>query len=505
MKIEGLWDRLTIDEKKMDTIRKDWTEGKVPDLPFVIVDQNKLKEHIAGKISAIDGQRMDTTVIQAQYGDGKTNVLKYLSLFFQNHRELGVHLFYCRADVDQTDFCVFLLQQLQDNCIENLVQGVNTLRDTEGFAPSTLVYDFKDDFSHIRDYTNKLFERNQDEDTLKSLIYLGTGRLYSKGAFQKYGLSQLTDFNRREVFVLFLNILAKCNYRVVFAVDELEKIHDKSTRRMAYFFNSYREIVDLFNKIQGHYLITTITNAVDIATLSQPLWGRVEKSVVYVDRIKEKADLEELVKLIAELVGNTIDEGRVKDIVSTISRNKELDSNRFVIRAIGDALRNNNLLNFEDELKRYDEVEALYKNAYDNAKEENRIKNLSRALFDPLQYYLESLQYDNVDSNMYRRDYQAFVDTVSNKAYFFLFNDDSKIKGRIQEFVKEKGVNRFVVFSPKELTVTHSLLNVEGAEVQIVDYDPLQLFVLLDIYRRNYDKQKEIFRLIGIVTKHVFE
>ena len=79
-----MWDRLTVDEEKMDTIRKDWIEGKVPDLPFVIIDQEKLKEHISEKLSNIAGQRMVTTIIKAQYGDGKTNVLKYLSIYFVN-------------------------------------------------------------------------------------------------------------------------------------------------------------------------------------------------------------------------------------------------------------------------------------------------------------------------------------------------------------------------------------------------------------------------------------
>ena len=195
----------------------------------------------------------------------------------------------------------------------------------------------------------------------------------------------------------------------------------------------------------------------------------------------------------------------VEDIVSKITRNKSLDSNRFVIRAIGEALKNIQPTNFEEELEKDSDVEALYNEALAQVKADNGVKNLSRTLFDPLQYYLEALQYNNVEDNLYRRDYQAFVDSVSKRAYFFLFNDDTKIKSRIQEFVEEKGINRFVVFVPQELTVTHSMLDIDGADVQIIDYDPVQLFVLLDIYRRNFDKQDEIFKLIGIVTQQVFE
>lgn len=505
MEFNGLWGRLSIEESKMNVIRKDWTEGKVPDLPFIIVDQDNLKAKISEKLSNINGQRMETSIIQAQYGDGKTNVLKYLSLYFQGHKDLGIHLLYCRADVDQTDICLYLLKHIQDNCLEELVKGIKSLRESDGFDPSALAHGFQEDFSHIRDYTVKLFEKNQEDEVVRNLIYLGTGRLYSIGAFQKYGLSKLTDFNRREVLVLFLNILAKCGYYIVFAVDELEKIYDKSTRRMAYFFNSYRELVDLFNKINGHYLISTITTAVDIASSSQPFWGRIEKDVVFIEKIKKEEDLEALVNLMAELLNLKVDNGKVKDIVSKITRNKNLDSNRFIIRAIGEALKDIQPLVFEEELKKDKAVETLYNEMLDQVMSENGVKNLSRVFFDPLQYYLEALQYSNIDDNLHRRDYQAFVDPVSKKAYFFLFNDDTKIRNRIQEFMNDKGINRFVVFVPKELSVTHSMLDLDGAEVKIIDYDPVQLFVLLNIYRKNFDKQDEIFRLIGIVTQNVFE
>ena len=93
--------------------------------------------------------------------------------------------------------------------MKELVEGIKTLRERDGFTPATLANDFKEDFAHIHGYTEKLFENEQDDDTVRNLVYLGTGRLYSIGAFQKYGLEKLTDFNRREVLVLFLNILAE--------------------------------------------------------------------------------------------------------------------------------------------------------------------------------------------------------------------------------------------------------------------------------------------------------
>lgn len=505
MEFNGLWDVLTIaEQQKMAVIRKDWTEGKVPDLPFVIIDQQALKQQIGEKLQDIDGDRMTTTVVKAQYGDGKTNVLKYLSLYFEKYEELGVHLFYCRADVDQTDLSLFLLQHLQNNSMEALVTAVKSLRNQEGFTPASLANDFREDFASIREYTEKLFSKGQDDETVRNLIYLGTGRLYSMAAFQKYDLAKLTDFNRKEVLVLFLNILSKTGYRVVFAVDELEKIHDKSTRRMAYFFNSYRELVDLFNKIHGHYLITTITQAIDIAQLSQPLWGRIEHDVVEVTKISKKEDLADLVKLMARLLDVAVSDAQVDDVVSSIAR-KNLESNRFIIRAIAEALHEKESLSLDEELKKEEQVEKLYHETYQAAEQEHGFKNLSHMLFDPLQYYLEALGYENVDTNLSRRDNQAFIDPVSKRAYFFLFNDDSKIKGRVQTYIEERGINRFVVFVPKELTVTHAMFDMDDVEVKLIDYDPKQLFVLLDAYRKNYDMQDKLFRLIGIATQNVFE
>ena len=104
MEYNGLWDRLTVDEEKMDTIRKDWIEGKVPDLPFVIIDQEKLKEHISEKLSNIAGQRMVTTIIKAQYGDGKTNVLKYLSLYLSI---IKICVFFCFIAVQMLNKLTF--------------------------------------------------------------------------------------------------------------------------------------------------------------------------------------------------------------------------------------------------------------------------------------------------------------------------------------------------------------------------------------------------------------
>lgn len=106
----------------------------------------------------------------------------------------------------------------------------------------------------------------------------------------------------------------------------------------------------------------------------------MEKVVVYVNKITQESDLAELVKLMAELLDVQVNTGKVKDIVSTISR-KKLDSNRFVIRAIGEALEESHSTNFEEELAKDKQVEALYNDVYANATLNGGLKNLTRAIF----------------------------------------------------------------------------------------------------------------------------
>ena len=504
----GLWEKQNVDKSRLDAIRRDWSEGKVPELPYLVIGQKKVKEHIGAKLSKIDEPRMETTVIQAQYGDGKTNILKYLELYFKEHVDLNIRMLYCRANPDQIDLCAFLMQHLEASCINELVHQVISLRDNSEFNVANLVNNYSDDFSLIKEYAEKLFEHGLAEDDVRNLIFLGTGRLYSKGSFAKYGLQKLTDFNRREVFVLFMNILASSGIYLLFAIDELEKINDKSNKRMAHFFTSYRELLDLFNKINGHYMISAITNGVDVQALCQPLYERLNTDIVFIEKIKTEAEFSELVKLLYSLLDINIDNDGLLDIVGKLSRNKKLTNNRRIIQFAAELIKNTDFKvehTIEDILKSDDSLNDLYEETKVQLESQSAFNNLSRAIFDPLKYYLESLGYNDVDKKLLRRDYQAFIDTSTQKAYFFLFNDNLKIQSRIEEFIEDKNIHNFVVFAPYEMSLSYSNFSLENNNIQIIEYAPEQLFILLNMYRWNFDKQSEILKLIGIATKSVFE
>lgn len=49
-------------------------------------------------------------------------------------------------------------------------------------------------------------------------------------------------------------------------------------------FTSYRELLDLFNKINGHYLILAITNGVDVQALCPPLYERLNKDIITIEK-----------------------------------------------------------------------------------------------------------------------------------------------------------------------------------------------------------------------------
>lgn len=499
--LEELWSKLTVPEDSLNAIQRDWSEGKVPELPYVIIGQSALKEHIGRKLRDIDGNRMTSTILQATYGDGKTNALKYLQLYFQKHEELNIRLIYCRANPEQTDLCMFLLEHIEVSFRENLQAQILKLREHPNFDPACLAYGFQDDFSFIEDYVNALFDENYDAKQLTNLIYLGTGRLYSKNWFDKFNLKKLTNFNRREIFVFFMNVLASAGIYVIFAIDELEKINDKSGKRMSYYFSSYRELLDLFSKIKGHYMISAMTPAVDIPLLSPPLYSRLKDDIVTVEKLSSIDDLVELVKLLSELLELPISALDIKTIAGKLKRSQQLSNNRLIVQKASELLKGQEREseNIENILRQHEDLRELYKNTEENLNSRQAFDNLSRSFFDPLSYYLYALGYKDVDVNLVRRDLQSFLVPSENKAFMFLFNDSSKVQSRIQELYEGKDINSFVIFVPDNMSLSYADIKVEGVFLKMHTYKPKEIFILLNMYRQNFDKQSEISEILSVV------
>lgn len=297
-----LWTKLPPKADNIEGIIQDLKAGLVPNLPYFIIDNKEAKEKISKDILNIDTQ-FSLAYIIANYGNGKTNLLRYLEYFFNTvNSDRNIIVAYWRADVDKYDLILFLLYIIQIRFKKQLISAIQELS-IDDLDDAAIKYE--DAFGAIEEYVSCIKSNKGDADKLADLVDLGTGRKYTKGAFGKYHLPQLTDYNRREVLVFFLNIIAKSGKYIIFAIDELEKIHEKSKARFNSFLTSYRELIDLKSYINGHCLITAATDASDenaLASLNPAFQRRIKTFVSRLTAIEGKEGISELVHYLNDLL-----------------------------------------------------------------------------------------------------------------------------------------------------------------------------------------------------------
>jgi hypothetical protein len=501
MVITNLWEKLTQPSQSLETFKKDVAEGKVPELPYYIVGQSDLKAKIAERISEIDSQRMTTNMIVASYGNGKTNLLKYLQLFFNAvHREHNISVNYSRADVERTDIILFLLKIVQDNHLDLIIQAVKEIRRDAAIIP-TLVNNFQNNFAEIKDYTVKLFDVNNSDEALLEILYLGTGRLYNKRYFDKHHIEQLKDFNRREILVLFLNLISYKGQYIIFAIDEIEKIREKSGIRFNHFLTSYRELVDLFNQIKGHLLIVAMTDSIGSSVINEAnnaLYTRIKNDIVPIEVISKKDDVIALISYLNELFGKSED---AQEIYSQL-RKGDKSSNRILIQEISKYLHREVVDKPLTELLEESGLKALYDTTKEKLNKDEAFKNLHRKFFDPLEYYVESI---GIDSNGLNKQERVLIDEAVEKVHYFIFNsyleDFANEKNKINRLLVENPDKQVIVYAPETLGLTNSLINDDDdTRIKIIDYVPEELFVLLEMYRENFDVQSILNGIISLYT-----
>lgn len=83
MDITNLWEKLEPKQENIDGIKQDLRAGLVPNLPYFIIGNEDAKKKIGENISKIDTQFSFSYLI-ANYGNGKTNILRYLEYFFND-------------------------------------------------------------------------------------------------------------------------------------------------------------------------------------------------------------------------------------------------------------------------------------------------------------------------------------------------------------------------------------------------------------------------------------
>lgn len=503
-----LWAKLTQDLS--DSFKADVREGKVPELPFYIVDQDDAKSKIKAKIDTIRDERFQTSIVTANYGNGKTNILKYLSLYYRSHEDIKV--LYYRADADNYDIILNLLRIVEDNYTNYIVESIQRLVD-EKFDYSSLANNFSDNFSAIEEYTNKLFSTN-DVAEIKNVFYLGTGRLSSQRYFQKQGLRQLKDYERREVLALFLNILSKTGRFIIFCIDEVEKIAEKRVKtRFSHFLTSLRELIDLSNKIKGHYLILALTDAVGsnlIQSTNEPLFQRIHQHIIAIHPITEKKDKEDLIDYLKELFNSDED---TNEVLKKLSKETDATSNRLLIQRISgillgkqekgnlkEALKTDSLLEIFDETKKDLEINV------------EAFKNIHRKFFDPLEYYLESF---NIKLGEFTSQLRYYYNYETDTFCYFIFSKDIsvidnevlKIKSSIEylNFDKKIFFKNISIFVPATMELNYSYLSkyefLRDYKLNIVDVEDYEdLFTLLELYRQHFEHQPKLKSIIENYT-----
>lgn len=496
MDIKTLWEKLSLPADRMTTFKKDIAEGKVPELPFYIVGQDKLKATIKQRVEQIDQSRMITNLIIAEYGNGKTNLLKYLELFFKTHDNLGISVQYSRADVERTDLVIFLLKIIQDKYLHELIRIVKILRETPEVIP-TLANNFDSNFREIEEYTNKLFVKDIDDEAITEILYLGTGRLSNKRYFDKLKIEQLRDFNRREILVLFLNILSQDKKFIIFAIDEIEKIREKSKIRFNHFLTSYRELVDLFNQINGHYLIVSFTDSIgssEISTANNALYTRIKGDIAHIEPLKSKEDIQNLISYLNDLFET---KKEISDIYTGLLK-RETTNNRGTIQEISKLLYAQESVDSLDKMLADVELADLFASTITKLDNDEAFKNMHRKFFDPLEYYIDSLGQNSDGLNKQDR---TFIDVDTEKVHYFIFNtyleDFENEKIKIKYLIDDNPRYSIVVYAPITLELTHSKLDIDEENLSIIDIEPKDLFVLLVMYRDNFDHQPQIAELIS--------
>ena len=503
MEIPKLWDKISPIPENIEQVKRDLKEGRVPELPYFIVDLKEEKLIIGKYLSDID-LCLQTCLITATHGNGKTNLMKYLKLFFLNDTRINV--VYSRADVDQYDIVVFLLRLIQDNLLICLEDSIITLRGLTDIEISKLANNFEDSFGAIKEYAIKLFSE-RDEEKVRKLIYLGTGRLYSKGSFNEFGLTQLTNFNRREILVLFLNIIARTNKYVIFEIDELEKIQEKSKIRFNHFLTSYRELIDLSTLIKGHFLFTSFTDStgnssVSFDTYNPAFYRRIEKRIIQLPLITKFSDLVELTTNLKELLNPNGNEEISK--ISQSIKTEGFNKNSQIVRYICSSLIQNGIEKPLEAILSDYSISELFEETKLKLRTEDSFVRINSKFFDPLKDYLIANNYNEKDFIIKSQGSQAYINFELNTVSIFLFTSDFVSNlDRIINLHDEYFDSKFIIYCPIDLDLSYSNLNENNInKVEIVEYDPESLMTLFVMFRdENLEYGLKIKKAVFEYTK----
>ncbi|GEM_PF-423723 len=506
MNINHLWKTLQPPKDYLESIKEDYKRGITPYLPYFVVNQNTMKSLIGKKIHDIDKPAyLNRALVIGDYGNGKTNLLRYLQLYCDEYGNDDLKVSYWRADIDKPDIFLTLLYHIENNLITVLLDSIKALNSEDN---SAIVYKSITTWSkNVTDYSEVL-QKQKDDDVIKKLIYLGTGRFYSKKDWNDFDLKQKSNFDRREILCLFLNILSLNKRFIIFEIDEIERIRDKSKARFFNFLTTFRELLDMANHISGHLLLVTMTlSAKDKGTVlgENPAFAsRINNvnDIAYVDYLNDRKFQEELIREIGNLLSITLTDKEVKSYIGRISRelkSKASPNNRALLQEIFVVLEKKDPVikfDFFTELDKYQLLD-LYNTMKTDLDSNEEFKNIDSKIFEPLRHYLSSKSYTDLSENLKYKDKLLFIPEES-KLIIWNFSDNTLNKA-IESFLENKGKDNcenIILMKPTKVNFTSEYVKYEDEGLRVIEYDPEVLFTLLELYSEYSNYQTELDSVI---------
>lgn len=487
-----LWTPLNPIEENKEVIRQDLERGLAPNLPYFIVGLNDVKKALSAAISTIDSH-FSYALAWGQYGNGKSNLMKYLKYFFQQHLECNTKVAIWRADVDRYDIITFLLYIIQNEYSSDLLASLKSV--VADGKMLDLCDNFSGSFAAIKSFAEKFGEKKDSDEDLQTLISLGTGKLYDSNSFKKFELTKLTDYNRREVLVFFLNALAYANHYVIFCIDELEKIQEKSRARFQNLLTTFRELIDLSSSIKGHMLLAAVTESVSgnhsFESYNPAFERRIKNYKLELKAIDKADEIKTMAEELVRVLGDEYQLDSYEDIANEVYKNKrKYPHTSDVVRALFAQLsKQADKKTWKELLEEAKMAEAFFQK-HQSLEDSGILLRINQKLFAPLKDYLNIISNSENDYEVKGQMLQSVYSSVTNRCYVFLFTDDINANiNRLKNVIKEYPKAELFVFKPKELDINMDTLKNEGLEQvkDLIPYDPIDLMALLELYMDNYD------------------
>lgn len=494
MDTSQLWTALSPMEDNKEVIRQDLERGLAPNLPFFIVGLEEVKSALSTAISSIDCH-FSYALIWGQYGNGKSNLMKYLKYFFLQHPECNTNVAIWRADVDRYDIITFLLYIIQNEYSADLLTSLKSVA-ADGKV-NDLCDNYSGSFAAIQGFAEKIVEKKDSDEDLQTLISLGTGKLYDSNSFKKLDLTKLTDYNRREVLVFFLNALAYAKHYVIFCIDELEKIQEKSRARFQNLLTTFRELIDLSSSIKGHMVLGAVTESVSgnhsFESYNPAFERRIKNYTLELKAIDKAEEIKSMAEELVRILGDEYKLNSYDDVANEVYKNKrKYPHTSDVVRAVfAQLLKNASQKTWQDLLEDAKLTDAFMRKRQ-SLEDSGILLRINQKLFAPLKDYLNIISNTDSDYEVKGQMLQCVYSTARKRCYVFLFTDDIEANiNRLKNVIKEYPKIDLIVFKPKELDINMYKLKKDGFDSvkDLIPYDPIDFMALLDLYMDNYENE----------------